>query len=331
MLSKTPTWSLRRFQMFLNNPKNQHFYNKLGPPKLFDVSLRDGLQTFKNEDDLKKINLEYKKQIYNEIYSQHSPTNIEVGSLVSKNVLPILADSMELLQYLEERSKGEIDNVYTNMNNANHFILIPNVKHLYTILDKPFVQNISFITSVSNSFQKKNTRMDLNQSKNELTQMIQILDENAKNNIYLIEYFVKLYVSCINECPIEGKLDNDQVINEILKLSNMKIDTICLSDTCGTLEVEDFEYIVDTCNYFGVPFSKISLHLHVKNNRKHVVKEIICKALDRKIIQFDVSLLESGGCSVTMDTNQLANNLSYDLYYDTVIDYVEKKLNTNSM
>jgi isopropylmalate/homocitrate/citramalate synthase len=321
---------LNRFQKFLNNPQNKSFYNKLGPPKLFDVSLRDGLQTFKSENDLKKFNLEYKKRLYNEIYFEHFPANIEVGSLVSKKTLPILADSMEFLQYLEERNKQEMDNVFIDIdiNKTNNFILIPNVKHLYTILDKPFVKNISFITSVSNSFQKKNTRMDLNQSKNELSKMIEILDENEKNNTYAIDYFIKLYVSCINECPIEGKLDNDQVVHEILKLNNMNIDTICLSDTCGTLEVEDFEYIVDTCNFFGIPFSKMSLHLHVKNDRKQIVKEIIYKALDRKIIQFDVSLLESGGCSVTMEASQLANNLSYDLYYDTIIDYVGKKTNT---
>jgi len=328
MFSKSPCWSLKRFESFLDNKKCKQFYNKLGPPTLFDVTLRDGLQSFTSEDDIKKFHFEYKKQIYSEIYYTHFPTNVEIGSLVSKKILPILADSMELLQYVEQFNDQEIDNIYTNLHKCNHFILIPNINHLYTILDKPFVKNISFITSVSNSFQKKNTKMDVNQSKTELSKMIQLLDDNKReyNNIH---YFIKLYVSCINECPIEGKLDNDQVVHEILKLGNMKIDTICLSDTCGTLEVEDFEYIVDTCNYFGIPFSKFSLHLHVKNDRKHIVKEIIYKALDRKILQFDVSLLESGGCSVTMNANQLANNLSYELYYDTIIDYVEKKINMN--
>jgi hypothetical protein len=31
----------------------------------------------------------------------------------------------------------------------------------------------------------------------------------------------------------------------------MNVDTICLSDTCGTLNDEDFEYIFDTCHYFN--------------------------------------------------------------------------------
>jgi len=325
MLSKSPNDSLRRFGSFLKNPAFQLFYNKLGPPKLFDVTLRDGLQSFTNENDIKKFTFEYKKQLYSEIYYTHFPTNIEVGSVVSKKILPILADSMELLQFVEQINNQEIDNIYTNIHKCSHFILIPSINHLYTILDKPFVKNISLITSVSNSFQKKNTKMDLETSKNELTKMIQLLDENKKYyKKYYNGYFIKLYVSCINECPIEGKLDNDCVVHEILILNNMNVDIICLSDTCGTLEVEDFEYIVDTCNYFGIPFSKFALHLHVKNDRINIVKQIIHKALDRKIAQFDVSILDSGGCSVTMDANQLANNLSYDLYYDSVIDYFEK-------
>jgi hypothetical protein len=91
------------------------------------------------------------------------------------------------------------------------------------------------------------------------------------------------------------------------------------------LELDDFEYIVDTCNFFGIPFSKFSLHLHVKPDRKNIVKEIIHKALDRKIVIFDVSLLESGGCSVTMDENKLTPNLSYELYFESLIDYINKK------
>ena len=136
-----------------------------------------------------------------------------------------------------------------------------------------------------------------------------------------------MYISCINQCPLAGKIDNDVIVHEILKYSNVNIESFCLSDTCGTLELEDFEYIVDTCNFFGLPFSKMSLHLHVKPERTHIVKQIIHLALSKKIINFDVSILETGGCSVTMDKNLLAPNLSYNLYYESLVDYIEKKIN----
>jgi hypothetical protein len=137
--------------------------------------------------------------------------------------------------------------------------------------------------------------------------------------------FVKLYVSCINECPIEGKVDNDFIVHRLLTLNKMNVDSICLSDTCGTLNEEDFEYIVDTCAFFGLPLSKFSLHLHVNKNREKEVEKIIHKALDRKIINFDVSLLDSGGCSVTMNREKISPNLSYDLYYKSLCNYIMKK------
>ena len=50
-------------------------------------------------------------------------------------------------------------------------------------------------------------------------------------------------------------------------------------------------------------------------------------AISKKINSFDVSILESGGCSVTMDKNKLIPNLSYDLFYESIVDYIEKKNN----
>jgi hypothetical protein len=311
--------NVKNFKGFLNLYMNDNdfrvVYDKLGRPKPFDVTLRDGLQSIKNVNEIQKYDLEYKIKLYHEIYSKYFPSNIEVGSQVSTKILPILANSLELLQYAENYNNGITDSI----SKPKNFILVPNMKNLSLILDKPFVNNFSFITSVSESFQKKNTNNDLYNTKNELDNMISLI------NKYKSDYSIKLYISCINECPISGKLDNDYIVNEILQYNCSNIDNICLSDTCGTLELDDFEYIVDTCNFFGIPFSKFSLHLHVKPDRKNIVKEIIHKALDRKIVIFDVSLLESGGCSVTMDENKLTPNLSYELYFESLIDYINKK------
>jgi len=300
----------------MNEPGFRSIYDKIGRPKLFDVTLRDGLQSLKNTNEIQSYNLSYKIKIYHEIYSKYFPANIEVGSQVSPKFLPILADSLDLLQYAEEYNNGITDSI----SKPKNFILVPNIKNLSLILDKPFVNNFSLITSVSDSFQKKNTNSDLHKTKEEINNMVSLINKHKD------EYSIKLYISCINECPISGKLDNDLIVSEILKYNNSNVENICLSDTCGTLEIDDFEYIVDTCNFFGMPFSKFSLHLHVKPERTHIVKQIIHKALDRKIINFDVSLLESGGCSVTMDENKLTPNLSYELYFESLIEYINKKL-----
>jgi hypothetical protein len=91
------------------------------------------------------------------------------------------------------------------------------------------------------------------------------------------------------------------------------------------MTLEDFEYITESCIFLGLSPSRLSLHLHVKEERIREIKQIIHKALDLKITQFDVSNLKSGGCSVTMKKEQIAPNLSYDLYYESIVNYIEKK------
>jgi hypothetical protein len=105
----------------------------------------------------------------------------------------------------------------------------------------------------------------------------------------------------------------------------MKINSIVLSDTCGTLTEDDFEYIVDTCSYFEIPKSIFGLHLYVKNGREKIIENIIHKALDRNITNIDVSLLNTGGSSIMIDKTKLLPNLSYELYYKILCNYIINK------
>jgi isopropylmalate/homocitrate/citramalate synthase len=306
--------SFRRW--LLSNEKFNKFYNEMGKPLLFDVTLRDGLQAL-SKDEQNEFTINKKLEIYKEIILRHKPENIEIGSIVSEKVLPIFKDTLQFFETINNY-KNE-----TLTEPPNHFILVPNKDKLKTIIDNNNINCLSFITSVSNSFQLKNTKMNLEQSDQEIYEMLYELDENV---VRTKKPIVKLYVSCINECPIEGKLDNDFIVNRILTLSKMNVENICLSDTCGTITTEDFEYIIESCLFFGLAPSKLSLHLHVKNERKNEVESLIHKALEFKINKFDVSYLKTGGCSLTIDAKNLAPNLSYDLYYKSLVSYIEKNL-----
>ena len=296
-------------------------YEKLGHPKPFDVSLRDGLQSL-SKDDQNKFTIQYKTNLYKEIVENHNPLQIEIGSITSNKVLPIFNDSKDLLDYARNNYKDK-----------QHFMLIPNKNKLIEFLSIMNIMSdtsqekdckyISLITSVSNSFQKKNTKKNIHENRFEINDMLNILTRMITPN-----YYVKLYISCINECPIEGKINNDLIVDEIVKYhteNSEKIHNICLSDTVGTLGESDFTYIVDKCNKLGVPFSKFSLHLHVNKENRQSTKKIFYSALDRNITLFDVSLLESGGCSVTMNKSQLLPNLSYELYYEYLLKYIMSK------
>ncbi len=65
--------------------------------KLFDVTLRDGLQTNKRIFSFKE-----KKNILDSIMKKYNPPDIEVGSIVSEKILPQMRHSVELYHYGRE-------------------------------------------------------------------------------------------------------------------------------------------------------------------------------------------------------------------------------------
>ena len=139
----------------------------------------------------------------------------------------------------------------------------------------------------------------------------------------------KLYISCVNECPLTGLIDNDLIIYEILSSythSNefseyCEYDEICISDTMGSLLYRDFEYIVDGLLRFGVAKTKLSIHLHVNAENAGNVRQILFACFRRGICRFDVSVLSEGGCSVTMDSEKLKPNMTYKFFYEALAEY----------
>lgn len=297
------------------NNKYTNFYLKIGEPTPFDVTLRDGLQGLSKVEQ-QVFTTNDKLKLYNNIKFNYNPKNIEIGSVVSEKVLPIFGDTLKLLQII---------NNYNYAETTNNYIVIPNKTKLNDVISNSEINHFSLITSVSDKFQIKNTKMSLEESDNDINTILNNLNFTIQHKCRTILPTIKLYVSCINECPIEGKIDNDFIVNRLLHLSKMNIDYICLSDTCGTLLLDDFDYIVEACLYFGLQPSRIVLHLHVNPERENDIEQIIWRALDYKIINFDVSNLKTGGCSVTMDAQKMYPNLSYDLYYKALCKYIIKK------
>jgi hypothetical protein len=145
------------------NPKYNNFYKKIGSPLPFDVTLRDGLQALPR-DVQDKYKTSEKLNLYDIIRNKYKPNNIEIGSIVSEKILPVFKDTIDFLNIVNTYL-----NHYTSLENPiefqtiqNNYILVPNQKSLLKILNlENIVNNFSFITSVSNSFQIKNTKMSL--------------------------------------------------------------------------------------------------------------------------------------------------------------------------
>lgn len=292
------------------NKKYVDFYNLLNP-RIFDVTLRDGLQSLKKEEQ-QKYTIDVKLQIYNEIINKYNPNYIEIGSIVSKKVLPIMSDSLEIF----DKTYGP---------NTSNFLLVPSKSKLSDAIKHNCIY-ISLISSVSESFQLANTKKTLNQTKSEILSILDELYANSKiTNSKVTNPKVKLYLSCIDHCPISGNIPLDFIAGEIKYYNEISnLDTICLSDTCGNLSSNNFVELINKINKLGVPTSKLSLHLHIDKNNIENVQQIFTYALDKNILEFDISMLETGGCSVTMGSGAKPN-FSYELYYKFLCDYIMNK------
>ena len=263
--------------------------------KLFDVTLRDGLQSISKIYSFKE-----KQEIFEDIIFKRNVTSIEIGSIVNPKILPQMKDSLELYNYAHCIS-------LIIPKPMDIYMLTPNCKSLETAIDNK-IENFSFITSVSDEFQKRNINRSLNESKNEIKNMMKMASNVDDSK-------VKLYISCITECPISGQINKNRIVDEIMYYfyTHEYINEICLSDTCGSLKFNDFKFILSRLISRNIDVDKLSLHLHDQNDKNNL-DNIIIYAINNDITKFDVSSMpEIGGCSVTM--KKMQGNLSYEQIY----------------
>lgn len=272
---------------------------------LTDITLRDGLQT----EIAMNWPLSRKQDLFHEILLNYSPNNIEVGSFANRKILPTMNDTIPMLQY-----SRQYINIRSTMiwNKPNIFALVPSENKLQDAITNN-VTHYSFNTSISNAFQMKNINKTLAETKEGLTNMTNVL--NSLSN----KPYKKLYISCITECPLAGPMDIDQTLHEICQYhKSYSFDELCLSDTCGTLTIDNYEYLIKSLRTFGIPFSTLGLHLHMNPKNRMNLKKIIEYSLQNNIVRFDVSAMEMGGCSVTMNTSHIKPNLTYYVLYDII-------------
>jgi hydroxymethylglutaryl-CoA lyase len=288
-------------KQILECPKKTSIYNRINPI-LFDVSLRDGIQNAEKE----KFSTEIKKGIMRTIVKDLNPPKIEVGSLANPKLFPIMGDSIEMYNYASK-------NINTDV-----YMLIPSMNKLFNAFENN-INGFSFITSVSDNFQIRNAKRSIHETKCDFEVMFSRWFREPNN------YKTKLYISCINYCPIVGKIDNDFILKEVLYYhQKYDFNELCLSDTMGNINYDDFEYIVDNCLFFGIPPSKLSFHFHCPKHNYENLEKIIYYCFSKKLNKFDVSILETGGCTVTMPPEKLLPNMSYDLFYNIMNKYINR-------
>jgi isopropylmalate/homocitrate/citramalate synthase len=281
----------------------------------FDVTMRDGLESIP-----KNYNLDDKKVILNKLINVYKPESLEIGSLVSSKICPQMNNSYELYNYA--------NNLYNkNKKVCDFYLLIPPTYKYLNNAKKQNIRNISLITSVSNPFQKKKYNQSIEETKYIIKDALKTSNTtNTTNTTNTSKPFdnVKLYVSCITNCPITGKQDNEYIVNQLYEYLHIDgVSNVCLTDTCGNMRYSDFKHIIDYLNIeMNYKLDKLSLHLHNNDARKYYTTDAIIKyAMYNKINKFDLTSYDNiyfGNGIITVDIKHFNNNLTYNRLYESI-------------
>ena len=79
------------------------------------------------------------------------------------------------------------------------------------------------------------------------------------------------------------------------------------------------KYIIDSIITLGVDVNNISLHLHVSEKEITKTENILKYSFFSKIKRFDISLIDTGGCILTMDSKNINKNLTYDILLNSLL------------
>jgi len=293
----------------------------------FDITMRDGLQSIP-----KIYTINEKKIILNKIMSTYKPKSLEIGSIISPRLVPQMTKSYELYKYANfmynymHNGNGNGNGI---KNKCDFYLFIPPTYKYLEIAKKLNIRNIVLNTSVSNQYQIKHNQQSIQETKDIIKYAVK--DPNTFDN-------VKLYVSCITNCPIKGKQDNDHIVNELYEYLHIDgITEVCLSDTCGNMRYNDFRHIIDYLNIeMNYKLNKVSLDLHINMNyesKYYNIDNIIYYAIINKIYKFNVSSFENiyfGNGHVNIDISKFNNNLTYDRLYEGLYNAIYKLYNTHN-
>ena len=284
---------------------NEYIYiNEVGP--------RDGLQNQKTIFDI-----ESRTELIRQLIEAGIP-GIEIGSFVSPKAVPAMAGTDEIVKSLK------------NINNCDLSVLIPNMKG-YELACDAGAKKISVVPSANETMNQKNINMSLEET---LKNSCKILQAAKADNLC-----TRAYVSVAWECPYEGLVDSNQVLEIAYKLIDSGADEIILADTIGAANPASVSKLVKQCvDEFGA--DQLSAHFH---DTRAMALSNVCAALNEGIRKFDACIAGLGGCPFApgaagnLATEDICNMLQQMGYQtnidlnklDSIVDFCAEKLDAD--
>ncbi|MDC6405109.1 MULTISPECIES: hydroxymethylglutaryl-CoA lyase [Maribacter] len=209
---------------------------------------------------------------------------LDFGSFVSPKAIPQMVDTAEVLSKLDlSRTKSKLLAIIANVRGAEDA-----VKHTE-------IDYLGFPFSISENFQMRNTHKTIAQSVETLQEIFNIADAANKE--------VVTYISMGFGNPY-GDPWNVEIVGEWTeKLASMGARILSLSDTVGTSDPKNIEYLFSNL-IPKYPLIEFGAHLHTTPTKWHEKVDAAYKAGCRR---FDGAVQGFGGCPMAKD--ELTGNM----------------------
>lgn len=233
--------------------------------EIFEVGPRDGLQNEK-----RPIRTAAKVALV-DCLSRAGFRRIEVASFVSPKWVPQMADS------------GEVLTEITRANGVRYAALTPNMKGLERAL-AACADEVAVFGSASEGFSQANINASIAESLERFAPVVAA----ARG----AELPVRGYVSCVTDCPYDGKVAPAQVAHVVAALDAMGCYEISLGDTIGQATPEGISAMLDAV-LDVVPAGRLAGHYHDTAGRALANIEA---SLAKGVRVFDAAVGGLGGC-----------------------------------
>ncbi len=232
---------------------------------IFEVGPRDGLQNIKNEIPInKKIELI-------DILSTTGIEKMECGSFVSAKWVPQMRGTSEIFEGIM-RGDG-----------VKYTALTPNLKGFENALQAK-VDEVAVFAAASETFSQKNVNCSIDES---LARFRDLFKKAREKKVP-----VRGYVSCIVECPYEGKITPESVLKVASQLLDMGCYEVSLGDTIGKGTPKTIEELLKVlCSEINQ--KKLAGHFHDTSDTAIRNVEI---GLKYGLSTFDSAVGGLGGC-----------------------------------
>lgn len=209
---------------------------------------------------------------------------IDFGSFVSPKAIPQMADTAEVLSQLDlSKTQSKLLAIIANIRGAQDASVHPEIDYL----GYPF--------SISENFQMRNTHKTIKESVVTLEEILEIANTSNKE--------VVVYISMGFGNPYGDPWNVDIVGEWTQKLDLMGVKILSLSDTVGTSDPENIEYLFKNL-IPQYPHIEFGAHLHTTPTSWHEKVDAAYMAGCRR---FDGAIQGFGGCPMAKD--ELTGNM----------------------